>query len=238
MECIHTQGWAYGDLNPSNVIIASDGGVSLIDWEQADLLSNFKMSFGTAGYVGPDPTDGLKQDNFALYRLAIHLLTGRLGPLQMFPDHDCANLSFIERVYGEKVLRQIKALRNSAVPLHDQITSIFKDASPQLPTSISLRSGFLSLTEGKLKSSKDSQVKPLGVGVEAYQPDLRYTLWGGETGLSAALRASGAPLLSLENKIFNGCRESQFRSLGFFSGISGYAAASVDISKNLDDGIW
>ena len=81
---LHTTGYIYGDLKPSNVLVTRTGDVVLIDFSTARRVDASPAAlgvFGTPAYMSPELLEGnpdsLKADLYALGVLSYELVCGR-----------------------------------------------------------------------------------------------------------------------------------------------------------------
>jgi serine/threonine-protein kinase len=83
-EWLHSHGYVYGDLKPSNVLVTRNGEVILIDFSTARRIDAAPAAFGVFGtpaYMPPELLEGepnsIKADVYALGVLCYELLCGR-----------------------------------------------------------------------------------------------------------------------------------------------------------------
>lgn len=90
LEAIHSKGWVWRDLKPSNLIVDASGKLRPIDFEGAERTQTVgALPWGSLGYISPEwltaPTVDPTQDCYALGVLLHQLLTNRIptssGPL-------------------------------------------------------------------------------------------------------------------------------------------------------------
>ncbi len=82
LEHLHSNGLVYRDMKPSNIMIAYDGTLKVIDFGIAQLLQPDRRgtTIGTPGYAPPEQYQGITTPQSDIYALAAtlhHLLTGR-----------------------------------------------------------------------------------------------------------------------------------------------------------------
>lgn len=82
LEYLHQNGLIYRDMKPSNVMIARDGTLKVVDFGIAKLLQPGQRGtmIGTPGYAPPEQYQGIatvQSDMYALAATLHHLLTGR-----------------------------------------------------------------------------------------------------------------------------------------------------------------
>ncbi len=80
LQTIHDKGWIYRDLKPSNVFIAPDGTLRLIDFDIAHEISYplAPMGKGTRGYISPQAAQGevsISDDIYSLGALLFFAVT-------------------------------------------------------------------------------------------------------------------------------------------------------------------
>lgn len=101
LDRLHDLGWVYTDLSPTNVLVADDDRVRLVDFEAAQRIADVRRVMGTPGYLHPDPrttarTDPLELDRYGLSALALLLLFPLHETVERNPqalDHLHADLS-------------------------------------------------------------------------------------------------------------------------------------------------
>lgn len=82
IEKIHEKGIVHCDIKPSNIIVRSDGKVSLIDFGNSRILNDRKegLQFASRGYSAPELYEGTKvdvtTDIYSLGAMIYHMLTG------------------------------------------------------------------------------------------------------------------------------------------------------------------
>ncbi|MEU3464507.1 class III lanthionine synthetase LanKC [Streptomyces sp. NPDC006733] len=96
---LHDQGYRFGDLSPSNVLITADLQARLIDFEAATPLTQPPAALGTPGFALPptraDPdADPLLQDRYALAALTLSLFA---PPVQGATERTSSQLALLHR---------------------------------------------------------------------------------------------------------------------------------------------
>ena len=96
LDRIHALGYRFGDLNPRNIMVLSDGTARLVDFEAASHCDEPAILMGADGYAPPpglssdDPFGG---DAYAMAAVAL----GLLMPLHSVVQHRPANLRLLRR---------------------------------------------------------------------------------------------------------------------------------------------
>ena len=100
LQYLHDNALIYRDMKPSNVMVARDGRVKVIDFGIAQLLrpGHRGTMIGTPGYAPPEQYQGItnaQSDEYALAATLHHLLTGRdpreHAPFSFPPAHTLNN---------------------------------------------------------------------------------------------------------------------------------------------------
>ncbi len=96
LACIHQIGYRFGDVSPANVLVTSEGGARLVDFEAASHRDQPPIRMGTDGYTPPgDLLDSttFAQDEYGLNALALALLM----PLHSVMQRSPGNLRLLRR---------------------------------------------------------------------------------------------------------------------------------------------
>jgi serine/threonine-protein kinase len=137
LDALHTAGYAHGDVNPKNLLLAPDGHVSLIDlscsrladgnWEQAEpTLADYPI-LGTPNYLPPEIFTGKPSDPSSdLYSLGLTLFQMLAGRLPTMPD-DLAALAAFKRE------GQLPSVRSYAPQVPPNVAKIVQDLTARDP---------------------------------------------------------------------------------------------------------
>lgn len=137
LDALHVQGFSFGDLSPTNILIDEDNSISLVDLETVEPHHRFSNQVSTKGYFAGALASGLAQDTFALGRIALTYFSSFACHLDVFPSDSPHALDLVEERFGIKArklvaryLRDPRQVPTRPVPQIDTIQT-----SPQCKAS-------------------------------------------------------------------------------------------------------
>ena len=75
LDRLHTLGYRFGDVNPWNMLVTSDGGLRLIDFEACGRLDQPPITMGAPGFLPPRlESEGVLADEYGLSAVALTLI--------------------------------------------------------------------------------------------------------------------------------------------------------------------
>lgn len=112
----HAQGWAHGDLKPSNLMLAEDGRLRILDFGAADTLDPLQTvqaipaqnAGGTLRYLAPERLLGARASAAAdIYSLGLVLFEALCGPASGESADEASWTVLHQRLYGNRRGRQL-----------------------------------------------------------------------------------------------------------------------------------
>lgn len=121
LKYVHNEGVVHGDIKPSNIILAGDGTLKLVDFGAAQYPGQNALCFGTIGYAAPE-NFGFTQideraDIFSMGAVLYHMLSGKENNKPIFIiTEDCHISKSLIRVI-RKCTAYNKDLRYQSIEL-------------------------------------------------------------------------------------------------------------------------
>lgn len=253
IKSIHSQGFAMGDLQPSNIIFSEDKHkLTLIDFEEAENPNvGYKPGLITMGFASKKAKTFGEADWFALGKIAYFLFM----PIEttnssLAPRVDIIYDKKIENIFGNKAIKLLREVKLE-VSRHTDI-----DGAPirineflKLPrTSLSRKSInlFIEQLRSGITNNLDFKSKGLIKGdIKQYDDNIsRYSInYGAFGGLMALIRSGGFTdeiIDDLSNwfldnyAILSSIDWDQKASFGLFDGLAGICSVLYELGKNVE----
>ncbi|WP_329112791.1 class III lanthionine synthetase LanKC [Streptomyces sp. NBC_01353] len=243
---VHERGVVFGDLHPGNILIRSDGQLSLVDFEAAfstDGGKDERPALGAQGFVAPAGFTGTSVDRYALamLRLWFHLPVNRLFPLS--PTKLAETLTAVEARFADLPEGFCDRIRADTTPPPgadgDAQVSPFprelverRRAQLGRPLDVDLDadrvdwdSVRVSLASAIARSATPDRTDRLFPGdIQQFQHDA-LGFAHGAAGVLWALRTTGAVTTAPEHEkwLLDAVRTTTYLRPGFYSGLHGIA---------------